>query len=384
MTPNRITWLAKGFRPFFLLSGVFGALVAPLWMLVFTGRTAPAGPLQGILWHAHEMVYGFTLGVVAGFLLTAVTNWTGRETAVGPSLGLLALVWTAARLLLLLVPGWAGAVVDLLFVPLVALAIARPLLATGRRRNYPFVVLLGLLWATDLVVWADVAGYATGWALPAMRAAVMLVAVVILMITGRVVPMFTRNATGAQGIRNLVPADVVALAATASLVPLELLGAPSWSPALYVVAGLAVFVRMTPWGTRHALRQPLLWVLHLGHASVGLGLVLRGLAPWWGLTPSAALHAVTVGGIGLLTLGMMSRVALGHTGRPIRVGPVVAGTFVALALAVVARVVVPWWWPEATLDGLWAAALLWAAGFAVYSALYLPVLVAPRVDGRPG
>lgn len=383
-THRPVAWLAKGFRPFFLLSGAFGALVLPLWMLVFTGKLLPAGPLQGIYWHAHEMIYGFTLAVVAGFLLTAVSNWTGRETVVGPALGGLAALWAAARLLLMLVPGWVGPVVDLCFVPLVVLGIGRPLVATRRRRNYPFAALLMLLWTTDLLVYTDVAGLTPGLGLTAMRAAVWLIVLVILLITGRIVPMFTRNATGVQGIRNFPAADGVAVISTAALVPLEFASLPGITMGVATLGGIATFVRMIHWGTAHSLRQPLLWVLHLGHAAVGAGLLLRGATLWAGLPTTYAVHAVTVGGIGLLTIGMMARVALGHTGRPIRVGPLVAMSFVALALAALVRVVVPWVWPAAMLDGLWAAALLWSVGFGVYTVCYLPILTTPRVDGKAG
>lgn len=378
--------LAKGFRPFFLLAGGFSACVVPLWMLVLTGRLAPAGPLQGVVWHAHEMVYGFTMAVVAGFLLTAVTNWTGRETAVGPVLGALALLWSTARLLPIGGLGGAGTAVDLLFLPGLAVAIGRPLILARRWRNLSFVVVLGLLWLCDVAVHADVAGRAPGLALPALRAAVWLIVVVILLITGRIVPMFTRNATGVGRVRNLVAADGLALVATAVLVPLELAGASVsvWTARVALVAGLAVFARMVTWGTRHTLRHPLLWVLHLGHAAVGAGLLLRGLGAGGAVPTTIAVHAITVGGIGLLTIGMMARVALGHTGRALRVGPAIAASFVAVALAALARVIVPWAWPSATLDGLWAAALLWSFGFGVYSALYLPILVSPRADGKPG
>lgn len=376
---------AKGFRVFFLLAGCYAAVVVPAWLLVWTGRLAIRGPLQGVAWHAHEMVHGFTVAVVAGFLLAAVSNWTGRETATGRPLLLLAGVWVAARIMFFLVPGWLGAAVDLAFLPLVAVAIGRPIVAAKDRRNFAFVVLLAALWVANGLVYLDVAGWLPGGAVAANRAAVYLIAVIILVVTGRVVPMFTRNATGVTSIRNLPRVDVVAVAATAGVAL-----AQAWPNAVVVaalagVAGVATLVRMGRWGTRHTLGNPLLWVLHLGHAAVGIGLclvALRAIVPT--MPVSAPVHAVTVGGIGLLTIGMMSRVSLGHTGRPIRVGSVMAVAFAAVASAALLRVVGPWAWPAHTSETLWMAGIAWAGGFALFTGAYAPILLAPRVDGKPG
>jgi uncharacterized protein involved in response to NO len=375
---------AKGFRPFFLLGAVFGAAIVPLWLLVFTGQLTVRGPLQGIVWHGHEMIHGFTVAIIAGFLLTAVGNWTQRETVVGPALHVLALVWLAGRLAMLFLPGWPASVVDLAFLPALAVGIARPLVAAKNTRNAAFPMLLLALWATNLATHLDAAGLWLGAGVLANRVAVYLVAVIILVVTGRVVPMFTRNATGVPEIGNVRALDWTATIATGALAALQLWPAGPVHAVVAGIAGAATLGRTWRWGTRHTFGQPLLWVLHAGHALVGVGLLLTALQALIGGPPSAPLHAVTAGGIGALTLGMMARVALGHTGRPLRVGTPMAVAFGAIVLAALVRVFAPWLLPGSLIPALWVAAALWSAGFVAYAAIYAPWLVAPRPDGKPG
>lgn len=374
---------AKGFRPFFLLAGAFATVVVPLWMGVWTGHVTLRGMLQGVQWHAHEMIFGFTVALVAGFLLTAVENWTKQRTLQGPWLLGLVAVWAAARVALLL-PGWIGPALDLAVLPLVAVGIGRPLLVTGNVRNLPFLGLLAALWCANGVVYLDAAGALPGAAVLAHRVSVYVIALIILVVTGRIVPLFTRNATGDARVGNRPWLDHIALGATAGVALLQL--QPD-TPALPVVAGLAgaaVLLRMTGWWTAEVLRRPLLWVLHLGHAAVGVGMLITAAQPWVAPLGSAGLHTVTVGGIGLLTLGMMARVSLGHTGRTIRVGAGMALAFGAIGLALVLRVVGPWVAAEQTSIWLWAAAACWAGGFGAFTWAYRSILTSPRADGRPG
>ena len=356
--------LAKGFRPFFLLGGAFATGILPLWLVVLGGHLAPRGPLQGATWHAHEMIFGFTTAIVAGFLLTAVSNWTGRETATGALLGALALVWTAGRVALLLLPGWPAAVVDLLFLPAVGTVVGRVLWRSSNRRNAAFPFLLLALWTCDVAVFADALGVAPGLALPALRAAVHLLVVVLLVITGRIVPLFTRNATGAVVATDRV-LDKVAIGAALSVALLHLGGSPVLAVQLAAgIGAIAVFGRARGWGLRAALHDPLLWVLHLGHAWVGLGLLLESVGPWLSLPPSLAIHALTVGALGMSTLGMMARVSLGHTGRPLRITPAVTGAFAAMAVAAVVRVATPLLGAAHTTTWLWVAGSCWSVAFA--------------------
>lgn len=377
------TLSAKGFRPLFLGAALFAVAVAPLWVWMLVGGPTPRGPLVAVTWHAHEMIFGFTVAVIAGFLLTAVENWTGEPTVRGWPLLALAGLWLAARIAMW-GPGWLGPVLDLAFLPLVAVGIARPLWATRNRRNLPFVALLGALWAADLAVYADVAGLWPGLATTAHRVAVHVIAVIILVVAGRVVPMFTRNATGDDRVGKWPLLDSLAVVATAGVATLQPWSTSPAVQALGGVAGLVVLARMGAWWSAGVLTRPLLWVLHLGHAAVGLGLLTAAL-PLLGVSVgSSPLHLVTVGGIGLLTIGMMARVSLGHTGRPIQVGPEMGVAFGAVLGAAVARFVVPWVDPATAVRWYMAAAALWSVGFLCYAVLYAPILFSPRADGRPG
>lgn len=374
---------AKGFRPFFLFAGVFAVVAAPLWVGALAGGPSPQGVLRGVVWHAHEMIFGFTLAVVAGFLLTAVENWTGRPTLRGPALLALVGLWVAARIALWF-PGWLGPALDLLVLPVVAIGIGRPLFATRNTRNLPFVALLMGLWLANLAVYFDAAGIVTGIAGIAHRVAVHVIAVIILVVAGRVVPMFTRNGTGDDRVHTLPALDRLAIGATLTLALLQLASPSLFSAGVAGVAGMATLARMGGWWSPKVLEHPLLWVLHLGHAAVGVGLGLSALPAMGVHLGTSALHLVTVGGIGLLTLGMMARVSLGHTGRKLTVGPWVSVAFVAVALATVARAFGPWLDPGHTMVWLWTAAVLWSTGFLLFVVLYATILVSPRADGKPG
>ncbi len=371
---------AKGFRPFFLLAGVQALIAMGLWLASLGGALQLDGALSGLRWHAHEMVHGFTVAVIAGFLLTAVGNWTGRETLVGMPLRTLAGLWLAARLALLFDTGLLGPLLDLSFLPLLALAIGRPLWATRNLRNAAFPGLLMLLWACNLASWLDPA-----LAPRADRFAIYVIQGIILLVAGRIVPMFTRNTTGVAEIRNRPGMDTLALAAAGAVALLSLVpGATTAMDIAAAVAGVAVLARASTWGFVPALRVPMLWVLHLGHAFIGLGYMMQALSALWPLGSSLPLHAMTVGGIGMLTLGMMARVGLGHTGRTIRAHPVIALAFGALGLAALVRVLGPLLLPDRLLLPWMLAGGLWILAFAAFVVVYLPILLAPRPDGKAG
>ena len=385
----RPTIAAKGFRPFFLLSAAFAALIVPLWLLILAGALRPQDYLPAPIWHAHEMVFGFAVGVIAGFLLTAVSNWTGRNTAVGTPLLALAALWIAGRLAMLfpsLLHPVPSALVDLAFLPALAIAIGRPLVATRNRRNFVMIALLGALFLADAAVHADALGLWPGVARHATLVAVDVVVLVILLVTGRVMPAFTRNATGVSTIASVPALDVATVVAMAALTIIDV-AAPDSSAAAMGAAAVAVLAIARAWGwrTTRALRHPLLWILHVGYAWVPAGLLLRAVATFVPAVPaSAATHALTVGAIGSLTLGMMARVALGHTGRPLVASRAVVVAFVAITASAVTRVLAPLVAPGSYLAALDVAGALWTAAFAIYVVKYTPILCSPRVDGRPG
>jgi uncharacterized protein involved in response to NO len=381
---------SKGFRPFFLLAAIFASTIVPAWILVLAGLARAAGYVDATSWHAHEMVLGFTVAVIAGFLLTAVGNWTQRETLVGGPLLGLSILWVLGRLAMLfggVIPRALVALVDLAFLPALIVVLARPLIAAKNRRNFVMLGVLGALFAANVIVHLEALGLAPhGAAQHAVFVAVDVVAVVILLIAGRVFPMFTRNATGRTTIRSTPALDLVTVAAMSALTVIDAI-APE-SPAGAAAAGcvgVLSLARAARWGTWHTARHPLLWILHAGYAWLALGLVLRALARVVPAIPtSIATHAITVGAIGSLTLGMMARVSLGHTGRPLVTPRPVTWAFGAITAAAVSRVIAPlvaprWYFPE-----LAAAGALWTLAFLLFLWAYGGVLVSPRADGRPG
>lgn len=385
MTFLRSPLWQKGFRPFFALAALYAALVIPWWLHVFLGGGAVPGPLQGVLWHGHSLVHGFTVAVIAGFLLTAVSNWTGRETATGVRLAGLAGLWGAGRLALHLLPHPAGAAIDLAFLPALTATLSIPLWRARSTRNAGIPVILLALWLTQGAVHLDAAGVTPSAGAPALRVAIHLIAVLMLLIGGRIIPLFTANRTGVSGIRSRPALDRLALGAGALLA--ALLAFPANASILALVAGVAAvatFARSTTWGLRAALAEPMLWILHLGHAFIGLGFALQALGPWLSIPPSAAIHALTVGGIGTLTLGMMVRVSLGHTGRPIEARPLVVLSFAFMIAAAALRSLGPTLAPDHYLTWIGASGLAWTAAWAIFLPLHLPILASPRPDGRPG
>lgn len=382
--PGGLPLLAKGFRPFFLLAAGLAATLAPAWLLVLEGRAHLDAYVDSTAWHGHEMIFGFTVAVVAGFLLTAVENWTGLPTARGVWLSLLAALFVAGRVVFVL-PGLPRALVaglDLAFLPALAFAVGRPLALTRNRRNFVMVAALLLLFALDLA-------FHLGLRRPALVGAVDVIVLLVVLISARVFPMFTRNATGDANIRSRPKADILAALCVAVLALIDV--AVPGAPAL-LVAGFALFaagmlvVRAWHWGARSSLGDPMLWILHAANAWIVLGLVLRAvsvLAPG-SVPPSAALHAWTAGAIGSSTLGMMARVALGHTGRRIAASRVTRVAFALVTFAGLARTFGPIAGASFWRLSLLAAGTAWACAFLAYLVTYAAPLVRARADGKPG
>ena len=387
-------WLAMGFRPFFLGASLFAVLVTVLWLHSLASGASPAeGYLRPAWWHAHEMVFGLALAVVAGFLLTAVRNWTGENTLHGyPLLGLL-LLWAAGRALTPLpIPGPAIAAVNVAFPAALALVLGRIIVRSGKRRNYGIVVVLVALTIASLLVHLEANGVLEGVSRAGLYGAVHLVVLLNVVVGGRIIPLFTRNGTGAETSK--VPtvdraaltaaAAVAALATTHAALPGSV-GVGRALGALAALSGALQLLRMRTWGVAAGLRVPMLAVLHVGYAWIGVGQLLLAVAVLTtAVTATVALHALTIGVIGTMTVGMMGRVTLGHTGRSIRATWPLTAAFVAMSFAVLARLA------EAVVPAAWAREAWFVSGalFALAYLLYLAIAVRPltarRPDGRPG
>lgn len=382
--PVRLALWELGFRPFYLLAAVLALLWVPLWALQFSGVLATP-VLRGAAWHAHEMVFGYALAVVIGFLYTAGRNWSGQPTPTGRPLMVLAALWLAARVLVLTPWSLAAAVVNVAVPWLAAWGLWRALHAAGNRRNYFFVALLGLMGLAAAAFHATQAGllpHAVGLGLPV---ALDVVLFMIVVMTGRVVPMFSNNGVPGLGARR---DERLEKAALATVLLLAMADALLWrGAALLLVLALALPVHVArlvlwrPWGTR---RNALVWSLHVAYAWLPVHLVLRiGAEAGW-LAPGLATHALTVGLVGGMTLAMITRTALGHTGRPLRAGRWETTAYVALHASAIVRVGVPLLAPAALMWAVDLAAVLWALAFAAYLWRYTPLLLYPRADGQPG
>ena len=371
VAPTRFALLALGFRPFYLLAGAYAALAVPLWGLQYAGWL----PGANIAWHAHEMIFGYAFAVIAGFLLTAVRVWTGRPTPTGAALAAIAALWLLARALAFVslpLAAWTGA----LFALAVAWGIGRPLVAAGNRRNLFFIALVLGLGAAGVVAQIY----------PQLGLAVGLDVVLFVMavVAGRVIPAFTNNAVAGAGARRHAWLEASALGAILALIAADALQRTELAAGLALAAAPLHAARLALWAPGKSLRRPILWILHLSYAWIVVHLALRGLTGF-GLLPYAlGTHALTVGAIGGLTLGMMTRTARGHTARPLVAGRAETAAYGLVQLAAVARVFVPLALPAAYVGATLASALLWCAAFAMFTVAYVPILTRPRLDGQPG
>ena len=373
-----------GFRPFYLLASAFAALSIGLWALQFAGWLVHPY-LQGPMWHAHEMLFGFTLAVVVGFLLTAGRNWSNRPTLSGAPLAALAALWIAGRVLVLTPFGWAAAFANAAFPLAAAIALAIPFIAARNRRNYFFVGLLGLMSVAVLMVHLAQLGVVRLPAWVGIRLALDGVLFIMAVMAGRVIPMFTNNGVPGAGATHQPLIEKAALGSVLALLAadaLQLDGA-----ALAVIAGLCAAAHLArwllwrPWTT---LRAPLVWVLHAAYAWIPVHLALRALAPFGWFAPSLATHALTVGAAGGLIIGMMTRTARGHTGRPLRAARIDVACYTLVLAAAVLRVLLPLAAPALTVHAVLCSAALWSIGFGLYAVHYWPILTRARADGKPG
>jgi uncharacterized protein involved in response to NO len=373
-----------GFRPFFLGAAIWAVLAVPLWLWTHLGGST--GALIDRDWHVHEMLFGYVGGVIAGFLLTAVPNWTGRLPVTGAPLAVLAGLWLAGRAAMLLAPAQAaGALTDGAFLVVFAAVIWREVLAGRNWRNLPVAVIVTLLATANLafharLLWPEVGPVAE-------RGAVAMIAMLIAFIGGRVVPSFTRNWMVQVG-RTPLPAktdwvDHAGVALVAACVA-AWIAAPEHrlTGIALCLGGLATLFRLSRWRTGRVLSEPLVWVLHAGYAWLGLGLILAGahvLDPA-AFPRTAGLHALMTGAAGVMTLAMMTRATLGHTGRERFADRATVALFLAANLAAAVRLAAAFFL-DAREPLLIASASLWSVAFGLFVLRYGPMLVRPRLGG---
>jgi uncharacterized protein involved in response to NO len=375
--------LSAGFRPFFLAAGLWAAIAAPLWVVVYTGSTRVPTILSPAIWHAHEMVFGFAAATVAGFMLTAIPNWTGRMPLQGWTLGTLVLLWAVGRLGVLLsgiIGADAGAALDLAFPVAFLSVVAREIISGRNWRNLPMIAALVFLLFGNALVHLQTLGIAET-ALAGDRLGIATLLMLISLVGGRIIPSFTRNWLTKNHPSVRSPAsfggyDRAVLAATlVALVDWTMAPESQATPWLCLLTGVMHGVRLARWQGLATWREPLVLVLHVGYGWLGLGFCLFGLnalVSW--LPETAALHALTVGAIGTMTLAVMTRATLGHSGRTLTAGPGTTFIYALVTMAAVSRVLVP-------IAGahyvavLWLSAICWSSAFGLFVLLYLEPLV---------
>ena len=377
--------LRLGFRPFYLGATALAALAVPIWVLMFLGRMQAAPVLSPLLWHAHEMLFGFAAAVIVGFLLTAVKAWTGLQTPRGPALAALILVWLAAR-----VAGWVApypvyAALDLLLLPAVAIVLVRLLLRAGNRRNLPLAGLLGMLTLANLVFHLSVLGVLELSPVRALYAALALIVLIECVMAGRVIPAFTMSAI--PGLRLKIDPRLEKATAVASVLALLLwvfMPSSAISASLLALAAVLQLARLASWKPWRTRSRPILWILHLSYAWIAIGFLLLAMGVLGWIAASAGIHALAIGATGGLIIGMVTRTARGHTGRPLLASPIEVAAYSLVMLTALVRVFVPLLAPQFLVMSVVVAAVTWSLAFALYLGRYTPWLLRVRLDGKDG
>ncbi|HEX6792477.1 MAG TPA: NnrS family protein [Casimicrobiaceae bacterium] len=372
-----------GFRPFYLLASVFAALSVALWVCQYAG-VLPFAYVRGPTWHGSEMLFGFVVAVVAGFLFTAVRNWTGRPTPSGPMLAGYALLWIAGRILAATPYLTAAAWVNGAFPIAVAIGIAIPLLASGNRRNYFFVALLAALGLVAVALHLSYFGVLEWPERIGLQAGLDIVMFIMAVVGGRVIPMFTNNGVPGTWARRNPVVEKLALGGVLLLLVVDIAQPSAGVAALAAALAIVHAVRLALWQPWRTLRTPLVWILHAAYGWIVVHLALRAFAALDVVPYTIALHALTIGGIGGLTIGMMTRTARGHTGRPLVSDRRDAACYILVMLAAAVRVFGALAFPDAYLATVVAAGACWSTAFIVYAITYAPSLVRARLDGKPG
>jgi uncharacterized protein involved in response to NO len=381
---------ALGFRPFYLLATLFAAAAIGFWLLSLIDVFHGGGYLRGIFWHSHEMAFGFAVAVMAGFLLTAVRNWTGLATPTGMALAALVAVWLVGRGMLITGPPLPAAAVDVLFIPLLAIAIGVPIFKSRNRRNYKIVGLLLLIAFSNVVYHLASLGPLPAWlAYTTVVTALDLITLIYAIVAGRVIPAFTRNAFPASEPRQAGWLEFLSFASMLAIIALRVSGdwvaVPTLAPAaLMIVAAVSHAFRLALWRPQATATNPLLWMLPAAYSWLPVAFLLRAFAQYSIVAPGAWIHALTVGAISSLMLAMMMRSALGHTGRPLVASGTDMSAFLLLQLAAVIRVTAgafpdAWYTPLVIVSGG-----AWVLAFGIFLVRYVPMLLRPRIDGRPG
>ena len=377
--------LRLGFRPFYIGAALLAAITVPLWIAAFLGWIDLHLSVPPLLWHAHEMLFGFAAGVIVGFLLTAVKAWTGLVTPRGTVLGVLALLWLAARVAAVVAPYAVYAALDVVLLPAVAVILLCVLLRAGNRRNLPLIGVLLLLGGVNAAFHLSVLGVINLAPVPTLYAGLALIVMIECVMAGRVVPAFTMSVNPGLKIKIARWSELTTLAVTALALALWVLAPPGPVTAVAcVLAAVLHAVRLAQWHPLVTRTRPILWILHAAYAWIPVGFVLLAMAQLGWVAVSPAVHALAVGTTGGLIIGMITRTARGHTGRQLQVSRPEVLAYALVMGAALLRVAVPVATPQWYAAALVVAALAWSLAFVIYLVIYTPWLLQTRADGKDG
>ncbi|MCC7227768.1 MAG: NnrS family protein [Burkholderiaceae bacterium] len=374
-----------GFRPFYFAAALFACVAVPFWLGLLFVRHPVQIAMPGLFWHAHEMLYGFAVAVIVGFLMTAGKAWTGLPTPRGKPLAALVALWLAARVSALTGPYPLYAALDIALLPVVACILCVILLRAKNRRNLPLVGILVMLALANIAFHLSSTGVLAVPPMQSLHAALALVVMIACVMAGRVVPAFTAAVTPGLKIVMHPKLEQLTLGVTALALILWVVSPPGiiTMMAFLAAAGLHLYrqSRWHPWGTRG---RPILWILHAAYGWIAIGFALLALAQTGVVGQSIGLHALAVGLIGGLIIGMITRTARGHTGRTLRASRPEVAAYILIMVAALVRVVMPIVAPGWYALWLFLAAGAWSIAFVIYLALYGPWLFSTRVDGKDG
>jgi uncharacterized protein involved in response to NO len=391
-TNKHITVTHTGFRPFFFVATLFAIVTMTLWLSITTNYSNPLvmNHLHPAIWHAHEMIYGYAMAVIAGFLLTAVRNWTREKTLSGLPLMLLALLWLLPRLLPynahpLAMP--AMATLDLIFNISLCLAVLQPILKAGQHKHLGIWTLLVLLTLGNLLFYLGLLEILDNGIRLGLYSGLYLVISLILILSRRVMPMFIQNGVGYPvTLTNRRWLDIASLILMPIFIVADVfLSIDSVTAVTASVLGLLHAIRMMGWHTKGIWKKPLLWVLYLAYAWITLGFIITAASYSLGIDAILAIHAFAYGGIGLMTIGMMARVTLGHTGRDLSRPPaILVWVFGLLFVGSILRVIMPAVFPTGSTLWITSSLIIWIFAFCIFALTYSPMLIRARIDGRSG
>ena len=380
-------FFALGFRPFFFFAAIFSLLIISFSLVQFSENIILSSYYTLIGWHAHEMLFGYTVAVIAGFLLTAVGNWTGIKMINGWQLILVSIVFVMGRFSPLIpdLPHSLVALSDFAFIPLLALIISVPIIRVKQWSNFIFIPLLLAMAMANLLVHLSALGLMNIPIETGSRIMLYLVVLLIVIMGGRVIPFFTER--GIKGvtvkkwiwIERLSPLSIILLLVS-DIIP----GDQLLTAYVALFAALIHSIRLFGWYSNNIWQVPLIWILHVAYSWFIVGFIIQGLAIFSINESQLAYHALTVGGIGIMTLGMMARVSLGHTGREMKLNNWMFLSFILINVAAVIRVIVPLIIPENYLYSIQLAGGLWVVAFLILVWVFTPIWIHPRIDGREG